>query len=525
VRRIKREEADGDGAKSCRKTLDRNLVLRKHSPKLKNSSAALAVALLLSAPLNAGAQFAIGDDGGGTIDIQANEQEFADDHMIARGNVRVIYKDSIIDAPMATLYKDAAGKPQRAVFTGHPRLRQGPNLIHADKLTFEMASSIIIAEGNSHSEVIPQDGSNATKASKKIESKATGKKQAASTTASSDAEGNAGKEGDIAEGESADTPKPAPLAAKETKQGQPAKQEKIITDADRQQYNRTTGQFDAKGNVRVRTGDVFVKSDALKLVYDAEQKPETALFTGNVKATQGTNCTEADIMTYFLTTKRLQATGHVKSTVVQTKQAEATKKGGPFTAFNPGGAKKPVKATGAVKPAPAADSLVSTDDLPAAQIATTGDIVANPAENEPPIVIFSDAQDYSEQTGRCTADGNVKLFYQDTVGVAPKMIMVKNVETGQTEKVLLFGRCQITQTGKRWIADRITYTVADNKVIAEGNTKAFILQNGPSNSPLAPKQGGPMFAMPKPKNVMANSLEKREPGNTKLSITKVETPK
>lgn len=490
----------------------------KQSAKLKNSSAALAVALILSAPLQAGAQFAIGaDDGSGTIDIQANEQEFADDHVVAKGNVHVVYKDSIIDAPMATLYKDAAGKPQRAIFTGHPRLRQGQNLIHADKLIFEMASSIIIAEGNAHSEVIPQDGSNATKASKKVEEKTTGKKPAPAPApkqeVSLDVDGNPIK--------MPDAPEEAAAPVKEAKKD-PAKHDKIITDADYQQYNRTTGQFDARGNVRVKTGDIFVKSDTLKLVYDAEQKPETALFTGSVKATQGANCTEADLMTYFLTTKRLQATGHVKSTVVQTKQAEATKKGGPFTAFNPGGVKKSVKPI-AGGTAPAVGQLIaSTEDM---QAEATGSANNAADKDEPPIFIFSDAQDYSENTGRCTADGNVKLFYQDTIGVAPKMIMVKNVETGQTEKVLLFGRCQITQPGKRWIADRITYTVADNKVIAEGNTKAFILQNGPGSSPLAPKQNGQMFAMPKPKNTIANTEQKQAHGNTKLSASKVETPK
>lgn len=501
--------------------------MRKQSPRLKKSSTLLAAALILAAPLQANAQFAIGaDDGGGTIDIQANEQEFADDHVIARGNVRVIYKDSIIDAPLATLYKDAAGKPQRAIFTGHPRLRQGQNLIHADKLTFEMASSIIIAEGNAHSEVIPQDGSNATKASKKADAKAAGKK-APVKEAKTEVAAEGSPEGDASGEASVATdlePKAAPAPVKDKPT---VKQDKIITDADKQQYNRTTGQFDATGNVRVRTGDIFVKSDKLKLVYDAEQKPETALFTGNVKATQNANCTEADLMTYFLTTKRLQATGHVKSTVVQTKQAEATKKGGPFIAFNAGAAKKPVKA--ATPATPAIDPSEQTPESADSNSENTAALVPQPAQ-EDPIVIFSDSQDYSENTGRSTADGNVKLFYQDTIGVAPKMVMVKNLETGQTEKVLLYGRCQITQPGKRWIADRITYTVADNKVIAEGNTKAFILQNGPKTggTQLAQKQptagkSTAMFQMPK--GTIANKEPKQASGNTKLSAREVDIPK
>jgi hypothetical protein len=42
--------------------------------------------------------------------------------------------------------------------------------------------------------------------------------------------------------------------------------------------------------------------------------------------------------------------------------------------------------------------------------------------------------------------------------------------------VIFIGRSQISQTGKRWIADKITFTVANKKVLAEGNSRAFILQ-------------------------------------------------
>ncbi|HNM49115.1 MAG TPA: hypothetical protein PKN86_05410, partial [Candidatus Obscuribacter sp.] len=95
-------------------------------------------------------------------------------------------------------------------------------------------------------------------------------------------------------------------------------------------------------------------------------------------------------------------------------------------------------------------------------------------ESTAPIIIVSDSQDYSKETGRLTAFGNVKIFYQDTVGIGPKVILVRNVE-GQAERVYFVGRSQITQPGKRWIADKIVMTVADRKVLAEGNTRAIIL--------------------------------------------------
>lgn len=237
-------------------------------------------------------------------------------------------------------------------------------------------------------------------------------------------------------------------------------------------------------------------------------------------------------MTYFLTTKRLQATGHVKSTVVQTQQAEAPKKGGPFSTFKTGN-NKPVVATESIR-RPSTPAVDTTGEQSAESPEATDTQAANAADeaDKQPIFIFSDSQDYSENTGRCTADGNVKLLYGETIGVAPKMVMVKNITTGETEKVLLYGRCQITQPGKRWIADRITYTVADNKVIAEGNTKAFILQQKAPGSgggtQLAQKQPttaskSPMFVVPR--STIAATQQKSAPESTKLSVTKVDTPK
>jgi lipopolysaccharide export system protein LptA len=83
---------------------------------------------------------------------------------------------------------------------------------------------------------------------------------------------------------------------------------KIITDADRQEYDRQSGKFEAFGNVKVKAGDINVLSDSLHMAYGLDTKPEAAIFKGHVNATQGQNNTQADNMTYFLNTKRLQAT-------------------------------------------------------------------------------------------------------------------------------------------------------------------------------------------------------------------------
>ena len=101
--------------------------------------------------------------------------------------------------------------------------------------------------------------------------------------------------------------------------------------------------------------------------------------------------------------------------------------------------------------------------------------------------ISSDSQDYSKDTNRLSANGNVRVYYQDTVGQGPQAVLVRN-EQGKADRMYFIGRSQITQPGRRWIADRITLTVADKKVLAEGNTKAIILQK--------PGQAQPGFGGP-----------------------------
>jgi len=117
--------------------------------------ASVALFALFLQPVGAYAQGMMA--AGGPIDIQADEQEFGEGHVVAKGRVRVTYKDSIVVAPMATLYRDAAGSPQKAVFTGHPHLIQGSNKIDSDVLIFEIATQKIIADGHAHSEVLQNE--------------------------------------------------------------------------------------------------------------------------------------------------------------------------------------------------------------------------------------------------------------------------------------------------------------------------------------------------------------------------------
>lgn len=450
----------------------------------------LAAAQMLGAP---------GGPGGssGPIDITAEEQEFSGDAVIARGHVRVLYKDSTILAPQATLFRDPGGNPSKAIFTGHPRLIQGANKIDAEKLTFEIAINKIVAEGNAHSEVdVPEDETKTT--------------ATATATTPVTAPPKPAVEDDEDEDET-----PAPAAVATAPAAAPAKKkggEKIITDADRQEYDSATGRFDAIGHVRVNHGDIKVLADKLQLVYGANNKPETALFTGHVTASQNRNSTSADAITYSLSTKRMQATGNVKSKVIQEKTD--TKKA-PVTDGEP-----TAKADFFMSPANAA---IYHDKHLQGEISQPS--LSGKAEDSKPIWIFSDAQDYSKETGRVSAHGNVKVVQGEMYGSGPSIIMTRKAD-GRADKVYFQGRSQISQPGRRWIADEITFIVDERRVVAQGNSKAMILQNGPSNATVAKK--GPLQIMPdiKPATQKKERDERlATPRENRISASKVEATK
>lgn len=446
----------------------------------------------------------------GPIDITADEQEFSGEAVIARGRVRVVYKGSVIVAPLATLYKDPSGNPSRAIFTGHPRLTQEKNKIDANTLTFEMANSKIVAEGNAHSEVdVPEDEN---KDSSPIAGAGANKPFPAPPLNA--AKKNADDDDDeSAPAVTANKTESAAADKTEKKASKPA--EKIITDSDRQEYDESTGKFDALGHVKVLHGDILVYADKLQLVYGAvNKKPETALFTGHVIATQGKNTTCADNLNYSLSTKRLQASGNVKSKVIQEKDnSKDTKK----------------KKNAEEEPTANADFLGSpakASNNKALNVKASATSITNGAvmEDNKPVWVFSDSQDYSRDNGRVSAHGNVRVVSGEMYGSGPAIVLTKKPD-GRADKVFFQGRSQISQPGRRWIADEITYIVEEKKVIANGNAKAMIIQHNdpmqtkpktlpPDNSQLAGKKPAVVS-----ENRSGNSTDKQRI-STKEAITK-----
>jgi lipopolysaccharide export system protein LptA len=403
----------------------------------------------------------------GPIDIQADSQDFAGDVVFAKGHVKVIFKDSTVYADDAQLFKDPQGQPQMAIFTGNPHLLQKANKIDANKLTFMMAVNKIIADGNAHSEVSGDaDEVPGGETSKISTAPAPVVAPAAPAKKKTDAGGWQDDE--------AEAPAAAPVVAAAPSDAPAKPAEKIFVNSDHQEYESETGHFVATGHCKVKHGEIKVDSENLNLVYGADGKPETALFGGTVTANQNGNTTKAEHMTYSLVTQRLQASGNVRSKVIQQKPATSELKKGALTAEEK---KSDVKIK--VKKADGTIKELSKEEADKFGIVDEGEKKKSKTfelvmDSNEPIYIVSDSQDYIKENGKMTALGNVHVYYNDNKGLGHKMVMTRNNE-GKADKMIFTGRSQIVQPGKRWIGDKITFLVPTERVVSEGNTKAIIL--------------------------------------------------
>jgi lipopolysaccharide export system protein LptA len=406
----------------------------------------------------------------GPIDIQADSQDFAGDVVFAKGHVKVLFKDSTVYADDAQLFKDPQGQPQMAIFTGNPHLLQKGNKIDADKLTFMMAVNKIIAEGNAHSEVSGDADEVPGGETSKIATTPPPVAAPAAAPAPAKKKGDAGGWQD----DEAEAPAAAPVVAAAPADAPAKPAEKIFVNSDHQEYESESGHFVAMGHCKVKHGEIKVDSDNLNLVYGADGKPETALFGGTVTANQNGNTTKAEHMTYSLVTQRLQASGNVRSKVIQQKPATSELKKGALTSQEK---KSDVKIK--VKKADGTIKELSKEEADKFGIVDEGEKKKSKTfelvmDSDEPIYIVSDSQDYIKENGRMTALGNVHVYYNDNKGLGHKMVMTRNNE-GKADKMIFTGRSQIVQPGKRWIGDKITFLVPTERVISEGNTKAIIL--------------------------------------------------
>lgn len=90
-----------------------------------------------------------------------------------------------------------------------------------------------------------------------------------------------------------------------------------------------------------------------------------------------------------------------------------------------------------------------------------------------PISVRADVQQYDTPTGLISASGNVTVKFNDTVITSGKAL-VRMEAGGQAQRVVFIGGSHLVQQGTDIRAERITVTMANNNLVAEGNVKTIV---------------------------------------------------
>ena len=103
-------------------------------------------------------------------------------------------------------------------------------------------------------------------------------------------------------------------------------------------------------------------------------------------------------------------------------------------------------------------------------ITASGNVITTATtDKKPTAIITSDEQEFDTKTNIMTATGNTIIEYDDTKTYSDKAIAKINSKN-ELEKMDLIGNAKITQGAKNTlIADRFSYTTADEIAISQGN--------------------------------------------------------
>ena len=102
-------------------------------------------------------------------------------------------------------------------------------------------------------------------------------------------------------------------------------------------------------------------------------------------------------------------------------------------------------------------------------ITASGNVITTSTEDKKTTaIITSDMQEFDTKTNIMTASGNTVIEYDDIKAYAEKAVAKINAQN-QLEKMEIIGGAKIIQGKNKLIADRFSYTTADEIAISNGN--------------------------------------------------------
>ena len=88
----------------------------------------------------------------------ADSLEVGENSLNIKGNIKIKYKEALIEAPSGNIETDKEGHPTKAIFSGRAKLELAGKKLEADKITISINESTIFAEGNTKAELKDKKG-------------------------------------------------------------------------------------------------------------------------------------------------------------------------------------------------------------------------------------------------------------------------------------------------------------------------------------------------------------------------------
>lgn len=287
----------------------------------------------------------------------------------------------------------------------------------------------------------------------------------------------------------------------------------VVIEAANQQINLDNNKGFFSGDVKVKVGDVTVKSPRAELDLEPKsKKPSLAVFFDNPYAFQNKDNKKheikANIMKVSLINKTLRAEGNTQSIMMKDRQ--------PLIMINSDSQEydtntKVMRADGSVivhyqdvETFSNSASAIIDKNGEVQNLKLTGNVVmkeksnvlkGNKFEYKPAMqeyqmsgntstdVTFEDGsrlyvtarfQQYNRNTNNIIAGGNVCIKFKDYTAVGPKAQVFIDKATQKPNKVVFTGRSKITQGASTVEADVITMTMNPKEFNATGNVKTSI---------------------------------------------------
>ncbi|OGI04343.1 MAG: hypothetical protein A2104_05800 [Candidatus Melainabacteria bacterium GWF2_32_7] len=299
----------------------------------------------------------------------------------------------------------------------------------------------------------------------------------------------------------------------------PALAENVIVQANKQNYNAANNLMTFEGNVKVDFDNISIKSPKAFLKTGQDGKPQAATFVQGAEAIKidrnSKSSVKANIIKVSILENKIRAQGNPSSTITENKKPIATIKSDEqefdmesniitatgnvtinYEEIKANSTNAKIKINESGKPE-LINLIGSARVTQGKNIVNATNLLFNPISNEliasgsaksqtiledmTQVSIWSDYQQFDQNTHTLITSGRVKIVYKDYIATGPKATFLPDTKTNKPNKIVFMGRSKIQEGSRTVEADKLELSVNPKTFTAEGNVRSQFTQIGLNN--------------------------------------------